>query len=72
MNSTINNEVWYQDTENHDLWSNDGGLLVNTAALDEREAYFDVTRVDANAGSARWLTPTQLEPLSAEHHNLNS
>ena len=49
MNSTINNEVWYQDTENHDLWSNDGGLLVNTAALDEREAYFDVTRVDANA-----------------------
>lgn len=40
-------EVWYQDTQNHDLWSNEQGLLVNTAALNEREAYFDITRVDA-------------------------
>lgn len=41
------NEVWYQDTQDHDLWLSESGLIVNTAALNEREAYFDITRVDA-------------------------
>lgn len=49
MKSLFNSEVWYQDTQDRDLWSNENGLLVNTAALNEREVYFDVTRVDANA-----------------------
>ena len=38
-------EVWYQDSVEADLWNNDKGLLVNTAALNEREAFFEVTRV---------------------------
>ncbi len=51
-------EVWYQDALEADLWHNDKGLLVNTAALDEREAFFEVTRVAVNpaankASSAR-------------------
>lgn len=51
-------EVWYQDTLKPDLWHNDKGLLVNTAALNEREAFFEVTRValspvlDTATGSA--------------------
>ena len=38
-------EVWYQDAFDNDLWHNDKGLMVNTAALDEREAFFEVIRV---------------------------
>ena len=45
-------EVWYQDALEADLWHNDKGLLVNTAALNEREAFFDVTRVALEAAAA--------------------
>ena len=41
-------EIWYQDALESDLWHNDKGLIVNTAALNEREAFFDVTRVALN------------------------
>ncbi len=38
-------EVWYQDVEDSDLWFGEHGVMVNSAALDEREFYYDVTRV---------------------------
>ena len=38
-------EIWMQDTQNLDLWHSEEGLIVNTAALKEREDYFDVHRV---------------------------
>lgn len=38
-------EVWYQDALEQDLWHNDKGLIVNTGALNEREMFFEVTRV---------------------------
>ena len=41
-------EVWYQDALEPDLWHKDNGLIVNTAALDEREEFFEVTRVAVN------------------------
>ena len=44
MNNTVQ-EAWYQLASNPDLWEGAGGLIVNTAALEEREAYFEVTRV---------------------------
>lgn len=48
MNNTVQ-EVWYQLASNPTLWEGEGGLIVNTAALDEREAYFEVTRVASYA-----------------------
>lgn len=42
-------EVWYQDTQNAELWLSESGLMVNSEALLEREAFFDVIRVPANA-----------------------
>ena len=41
-------EVWYQDALIADLWHNDKGLIINIAALNEREAFFEVTRVALN------------------------
>jgi hypothetical protein len=38
-------EVWYQDTENGDMWHGKHGVIVNTAALNEREFYFDIIRI---------------------------
>lgn len=38
-------EIWYQDVEDSDLWFGEHGVMVNTAALNEREFYFDVIRV---------------------------
>jgi hypothetical protein len=38
-------EVWYQDVEDSNLWFGEHGVMVNTAALDEREFYYDVIRV---------------------------
>lgn len=38
-------EVWYQDSENSDLWHGDHGVIVNTAALEERSFYYNVLRV---------------------------
>jgi hypothetical protein len=40
-------EVWTQDTQDSDLWHGKFGVMLNTVALDEREAFFDVIRVPA-------------------------
>jgi hypothetical protein len=37
-------EVWYQDPENTDFWHGKHRVIVNTAALNEREFYFDIIR----------------------------
>lgn len=43
-------EVWYQDKENPDLWHGKHGVIVNTAALNEREFYFDIIRITVQPG----------------------
>ena len=35
-------EVWHQDNQNQDLWHGHNSVMVNTAALKEREAYVDI------------------------------
>ncbi len=42
---TYGAEIWYQDNSDYDLWHGPQGLIVNTAALEEREAFYEVTRV---------------------------
>jgi hypothetical protein len=43
--SNSKTEIWYQDVEELDLWFGEHGLMVNSAALQEREAFFDIIRV---------------------------
>jgi hypothetical protein len=43
----LETEIWTQDLESPDLWHGKYALMLNTAALNEREAYFDVTKVPA-------------------------
>jgi hypothetical protein len=43
----LETEIWTQDLESPELWHGKYGLMLNTAALDEREAYFDITKVSA-------------------------
>lgn len=38
-------EVWYQDNDSLDLWHGDNGVIINTAALDERGFYYNILRV---------------------------
>lgn len=38
-------EVWRQDPQDDDLWHGDNGVIVNGAALRQREAFFDVVRL---------------------------
>ena len=38
-------EVWFQTNFDSDLWEAENGLIVNTDALDKREAYFAISRV---------------------------
>jgi hypothetical protein len=38
-------EVWYQDCDNPELWHGKHGVIINTAALDEREFYYDIIRI---------------------------
>jgi hypothetical protein len=38
-------EVWYQDCDNPELWHGKHGVIVNTAALNEREFYYDIIRI---------------------------
>jgi hypothetical protein len=39
------NETWFQDSSDPDLWHHPNGLIVNGAALRERESYYTVLRV---------------------------
>jgi hypothetical protein len=45
MTMTSKQEIWHQAPFENDLWINEDGLLVNTAALEERTTYFEVVRV---------------------------
>jgi hypothetical protein len=38
-------EVWYQDREDSELWHGKHGVIINTAALNEREFYYDIIRI---------------------------
>ena len=38
-------EVWYQDREDRDYWHGEHGLIVNTAALNERDFYYAIVRI---------------------------
>jgi hypothetical protein len=38
-------EKWWQDTQDLDLWHGEHGLIINTAALQEREAFYTVVRL---------------------------
>lgn len=40
-----NLETWHQDPFDPDCWFGENGLLINTAALDERSVFFEVVRV---------------------------
>ena len=51
------NESWRQHPAEPDLWIGDNGLLVNTAALAEREHYYHVTRIRAGDRPARRTGP---------------
>jgi hypothetical protein len=35
-------EVWTQDPEETDLWHGPHGVIVNTAALEERKSFFSI------------------------------
>jgi hypothetical protein len=38
-------EVWYQDRDDADMWHGKHGVIINTAALNEREFYYDIIRI---------------------------
>ena len=57
-------ELWQQDYQDQDLWHNEQGIMINTAALVEREAYFDIIRVPASALSIS----NDLDSFIFEHH----
>ena len=42
-------ELWYQTDFDANLWEATSGVIVNTDALNEREAFYQVVRVPANA-----------------------
>lgn len=44
---TLKTETWQQDPQEPDLWFGEGGLIVNSAALEERTYYYEVHRVPA-------------------------
>ena len=44
-NPLKNSELWYQDPEDKNLWHGKHGVIINTAALNEREFYYTVVRI---------------------------
>ena len=44
-NQVKNAELWYQDPEDSNLWHGKHGVIINTAALVEREFYYSVVRI---------------------------
>ena len=46
-------EVWYQDTVNSDMWHGKHGVIINTAALNEREFYYDIIRITQQASYSK-------------------
>ena len=41
-------ETWYQDSTDKDLWHGENGLILNTSALEERNFYFEIDRLEAS------------------------
>ncbi|MEZ4607181.1 MAG: hypothetical protein R2865_10395 [Deinococcales bacterium] len=35
-------EIWRRDSVDHDLWHGDHGLIINSAALEERKDYYNI------------------------------
>ena len=40
-------ETWIQDPEDHDLWHGEHGVIVNTAALEMRKAFYTIVKQTA-------------------------
>lgn len=38
----LQTEIWTQDTQEPDLWHGPAGVIVNTCALEERKAFYNV------------------------------
>ncbi len=51
-------ELWRQDPHDPDLWDGPHGLMVNSAALAEREFYHQVIRLNPTAPSPNPSSPT--------------
>lgn len=50
-------EIWRRDENDADLWNHTSGIIVNTAALEERARFFRVVRLRID--EALPLTPPQ-------------
>ena len=42
QNVLAKTELWRRDAKDSDLWHGEKGLILNTAALQERKAYYNV------------------------------
>lgn len=69
----LRQEVWHQLPTEPDMWLSESGLLVNTAALEERTYYYDVVRMPALLATVTDFKPVrklgekaQVAPLHAE------
>jgi hypothetical protein len=51
-------EVWYQDPEDSNLWHGTHGVIVNTAALIEREFFYNIERVPVQSHRAQAASRT--------------
>jgi hypothetical protein len=51
-------EVWRQDHQIPDLWHSKDNLMVNSAALSEREFYFELVRIP----SSDFVSPQPAKP----------
>jgi hypothetical protein len=59
LNALKKSEVWYQDLEDGNLWHGTHGVIVNTAALVEREFFYNITRVAAPGKPSRGKRTSQ-------------
>gem|GEM_PF-4060356 len=57
-------EVWRQDSGDPELWHHANGLIINTAALVERETYFNIVRIRAT--DPQWGSEPQHLDLAPE------
>ncbi len=53
-------ELWRQLPSEPDLWEGEHGVLINTAALRAREAFFEVARVAATDLSSSEIPAVQV------------
>jgi hypothetical protein len=58
VNQLKNTEVWQQDPEDGNLWHGQHGVIVNTAALIEREFFYNIERVPAQSYRAQAASRT--------------